>query len=153
MKESQFQFEYPHSLDDTFTRLFLDQRVNDHMQQVAHFSVSEWKKDKREFTVTMPADNPVVGLLGGGKVSATFVQTKVVLKDMIEIHHRVKLHILGAELIKIKPLITLKRIKSDLTLVKLYTRVDVYMLPICEKGIIEFMDYNTREFYNYALQN
>jgi hypothetical protein len=155
MKLSHLQFNVNKSLQESFDLLFMDPQVNEWMQRYISFSVSEWKHDKRVFKLAVPSDNPIVGLLGGGKLAATLVQYKKVVGDTaILLEHKVRLHLLGAELIRIKPFIKLVQLGAEETRIELDTEIHV-LLPaplngLCESAIIDLIDMNSGLFHDYV---
>lgn len=155
MKESRLQFNVNHNLQESFHLLFMDPQVNEWMQRHISFSVTEWKSNKRVFKLAVPSDNPLVGLLGGGKLAATLVQYKQAVGDTaILFEHKVRLHLLGAELIRIKPFIKLVQTEPNITRIEINTEIHV-LLPaplngLCESAIIDLIDMNSGLFHDYV---
>lgn len=72
------------------------------------YIATPWHKDKRKLQYSIIVDGavpPEISRLvcGGDKMRVTTIQSKCISGDSLELKNRVRLHCLGAELVKIKP--------------------------------------------------
>lgn len=157
MKECRDLFVVDDSLEEAFDRLFQAKEMNEWMQQSTTFTVGDWKRDERTFQVVLDANNPVVAFLGGGKLTGTIKQKVQRGEKKMVIQHKVRPHMVGAELLKIRPVIELTVVDANKTGISLYTRVDAVMPPplnqMVENAIIVFCNKNNQLFKEFALRD
>ncbi len=105
-------------MDKAFDLVFEDPRVLDALHQKNKCMVSPWRNNKRQMTFEMPSEGmprPVLTFLGSGAVKIDTWQSRHWSEDKssVIVTNKVRPKILGAELIKIRPTLTLTRHPED----------------------------------------
>lgn len=154
MKEFSDEIVLRYPLNEAFRLVFDDPRIMTHMHSNTEFSVSDWKDNRRVFHFELGGSGgDVMGILGGGKLSATARQEKKVdsKHNTIIVTHKIKPHFVGAELVKLRPVFTLIGMPDGTSsLLRLHTRVDAIMMPpfngMVEGFIIDLCKANHQTF-------
>ncbi len=110
MREFKTTLMVPLPLDHAFELIFNNEQVADMMKQKNPHDCGPWNKNKRKIHFEMPNENippPLLQIIGGGKLRITMTQIKKEEKGKVLIINKVRPHILGAELLKIRPTFTL----------------------------------------------
>lgn len=148
MKEFRSELILNKPLNDAFEHVFNDIEVDRYMKQHNSFEATSWNaQGKRVVKFEMPAvhiPRALLKMVAGGAVRTTTLQEKKVFTDRIEVHNKVRAHVLGAELIGIQPKFTLAPIDATRSKLEVYCKMYAIM-PTPLNHVLEGFMMNSAE--------
>lgn len=133
MKVYRHEFLVPRGLRDTFRLAFDEPATLDAVHGRGMWSAGCWADGKRDIEFDMPpvgVPPALLAFVGGGKISAKVRQSRTGDPDTeIVVSNRVRPKVLGAELVRIRPKFTLRKITDDSTVLAVACEVHAIAPP------------------------
>lgn len=133
MKVYRHEFAVARGLRDTFRLAFEEDDTLDAVYGRGMWAAGAWVDGRRDMSFDMsPSEFPPVLLafVGRGKITAQVRQTRTGDPDTeIVVTNRVRPQILGAELVRIRPKFTLRRVTDDATVLAVACEVHAIVPP------------------------
>jgi hypothetical protein len=133
MKVYRHEFLVPRGLRETFRLAFDEPATLDAVHGSGMWSATPWAGGKRDIEFDMPpvgVPPALLAFVGGGKIAARVLQTRTGDPDTaIVVSNRVRPKVLGAELVRIRPKFTLRKVSDDSTVMSVECEVHAIAPP------------------------